>query len=180
MRRATVLLALLLAVTGVLTTLAPAAAAAPARSVRLQALERALLTRVNATRASHGLRPLALSGELQSAAVFHSRSMLEGGFFAHESRDGSPFDTRVRRFYPIAGYGVWSAGENLLYSTADLDPAGAIKAWLESPAHRDNLLNPKWREVGIGSLHAAAADGTFGGQPTWVITMDFGVRSGGR
>ena len=41
------------------------------------------------------------------------------------------------------------------------------------------MLEPGWREVGIGSLHASSAGGQFGGEPTWVITMDFGARAGG-
>ena len=183
MKRATLILALMLVVTGATTGTTAAAGApatgAPADTVRLPAIDQEILSRLNAVRVSHGLRPVTLSGELRSAAVFHSRAMLEGGFFAHESQNGSPFDERVRRFYRATGYRSWSAGENLLYSTAEIDAASAIKAWLESPAHRDNLLGRSWREVGIGTLHRSAAGGTFGGQPTWVITMDFGVRSGG-
>jgi len=178
MKRATVLLALLLAVTGVLSGTATGAAA-PAGTQRLQTLDQAILARLNATRVSHGLRPLVLSDELEDAAVFHSRAMLQGGFFTHESGDGSPFDARLKRFYRASGYDAWSVGENLLYSTAEIGPAGAIKAWLESPAHRDNLLAPQWREVGIGSVRASVAGGAFGGKSTWAITMDFGVRSGG-
>ena len=60
-----------------------------------------------------------------------------------------------------------------------MDADEAIQAWLDSPPHRENMLDPTWREVGIGSLHAASAGGTFGGGPTWVITMDFGARTGG-
>ena len=171
--------ALLLAVTGVLSGSA-AAATAPAATVRLQTLDKEILVRLNATRVSRGLRPLVLSSQLRDAAVAHSRSMLEGGFFTHESRDGSPFAARVKRYYRSSGYASWSAGENLLYNTARIDARSAIEAWLTSPPHRANLLAPGWREVGIGSLHARSAGGTFGGRPTWVITMDFGTRTGGR
>lgn len=171
--------ALLLAVTGVLAGSA-AAATAPAATVRLQTLDDEILVRLNATRVSRGLRPLVLSSQLRDAAVAHSRSMLEGGFFAHESRDGSPFVARVKRYYRSSGYVSWSAGENLLYNTAGIDARTAIEAWLGSPPHRANLLAPGWREVGIGSLHARSAGGTFGGRPTWVVTMDFGTRADGR
>ena len=47
-----------------------------------------------------------------------------------------------------------------------------------SPAHRKNMLDPNWREVGIASMHTSSAGGIFGGGPTWVVTMDFGVRPG--
>lgn len=177
MKRTTVFVALLLAVTGLIVGSASAADAAPAAALRLQELNDSILISLNATRTSHGLRPLALSGDLQRSAVAHSRSMIDGGFFEHESRDGSPFGARLKRFYRFAGYDTWSVGENLLFSTSEIDAATAIASWLGSPAHRDNMLDPTWREVGISALSASAAGGTFGGQPTWVITMDFGTRS---
>ena len=111
-----------------------AAATAPATTVRLQTLDDEILVRLNATRVSHGLRPLVLSGQLRDAAVAHSRSMLEGGFFTHESRDGSPFVARVKRYYRSSGYASWSAGENLLYNTARIDARMAIEAWFELTA----------------------------------------------
>jgi uncharacterized protein YkwD len=148
------------------------------RSERLQALDREILVALNEARVARGLRPLTQSDGLEGAAVAHSRSMLEDGFFAHESRDGSPFTKRVRAFYPSSGYQAWRAGENLIFSTAELRAGAAIQAWLASPGHRRNMLDPDWREVGVGSLHARTAGGTFHGTATWVITVDFGARSG--
>jgi uncharacterized protein YkwD len=58
-----------------------------------------------------------------------------------------------------------------------MDAGAVIQAWLDSPAHRDNMLGTGWREVGIGAMRASSAGGTFGGKPTWVITMDFGIRT---
>ena len=104
--------------------------------------------------------------------------MLQVGFFAHESADGSPFSDRLKRYYSPRGYATWSVGENLLFSTADIDAAAAIRAWLDSPSHRHNLLSPGWREVGISAQRSDAAGGTFDGESTWVITTDFGVRTG--
>jgi uncharacterized protein YkwD len=178
MKRATVLLALLCAVLSPVAMPAGAMRSTPAATERLQAIEQSILTRLNATRVEHGLRPLVLSDGLQSAAVAHSRSMLDDGYFQHESKDGSPFFVRVKRFYQAAGYERWSVGENLLYSTASLDASKAIDAWLESPGHRRNMLTPGWREVGVSALHSSAAGGTFGGGPAWVVTMDFGLRTG--
>ena len=179
MKRALILFVLLLAATGVIAGPAAASGSAPAATERLQALDHEILVRLNEARVAHGLRPLVLSDDLQDAAVSHSRAMLEGGFFAHESKDGSSFVARLKRHYRAAGYNAWSAGENLLYNTDAVDAATAIEAWLASPAHRENMLTAEWREVGIGSVHAASAGGTFGGEPTWVITVDFGTRTGG-
>ena len=86
--------------------------------------------------------------------------------------------TRLKGFYRRAGFDTWAVGENLFYSTGDDHADAVIAAWLASPGHRENMLAPSWREVGIGSLRARAAGGLFGGNPTWVITVDFGARSG--
>jgi uncharacterized protein YkwD len=63
-------------------------------------------------RAEHGVRRLMVSPELSRAADSHSSSMLERGYFAHESGDGSPFLARLKRYYPVRG-GYWTVGENL-------------------------------------------------------------------
>jgi uncharacterized protein YkwD len=183
MKRAIVMLGLglVLALTGAVAGRSDAAVATPSATERLQALDTAILYRLNATRRASGLRPLARSGRLESAAVTHSREMVAGGFFAHDTPGGASFVQRLERFYPPHGYSTWSGAENILYNSEAMDAAAAINAWLNSPPHRANMLNPRWREVGIGSLQAASAGGVFGGKTAWVITMDFGLRlRGGR
>jgi uncharacterized protein YkwD len=175
-KRAAVLAALTLALVGSLAAQASASDAAPAATERVPALDQAILLEANAVRTARGLRPLVLSRDLERAALFQSRSMLQGGFFAHESRDGTPFSARIKRFYAASGYGFWSAGENLLYESALPGAAEAVDAWMNSPPHRRNMLDPSWREVGIASVYAPTAGGMFGGEAAWVITMDFGVR----
>ena len=44
--------------------------------------------------------------------------------------------------------------------------------------HSHCMLDPNWREVGVAAMRASSAGGIFGGGATWVVTMDFGVRSG--
>ena len=173
------MLGLLLALSGAIAGTAHASDATPATTERLKALDSQILTRLNATRAAHGLRPLVVSGALENAAVSHSRELIQAGVFQHDSPDGTSFVQRLKHFYSPSGYSSWTAGENILYNTADIDADTAIRAWLDSPPHRENMLNPEWREVGIGSVHASTAGGTYGGAPTWVITMDFGARTGG-
>jgi uncharacterized protein YkwD len=67
-------------------------------------------------------------------------------------------------------------GENLVWASPDLDALGAMQLWPKSPPHRENMLAPRWREIGISAVHAAAAPGTHGGQPVTIVTADFGVR----
>jgi len=150
----------------------------PARTLSAaDQLESQVLGELNAIRRAHGLVPLRLSRPLSSAADSHSRAMGTFGFFAHSSRDGSAFWKRVQRFYGPTGHGTWSVGENLLWSTTGLDASGALKLWMASPAHRKNILTPRWREVGLSAVSVPAAPGVFGGRDVVIITSDFGVRT---
>ena len=153
----------------------------PPSTERLQALDGQILTRLNATRAAHGLRPLAVSDELENAAVAHSRELIQAGVFQHDSPDGTSFVAAPEALLqPVRLRELDGRREPPLQHAPTIDADTAIQAWLDSPPHRENMLNPNWREVGIGSMHASTAGGTFGGEPTWVITMDFGARTGGR
>lgn len=152
-------------------------AATPVVQLARQAtLEASLFSQLNQLRAERGLRSLKRSPGLQAAAVTHSRAMLEGGWFDHDAPRGAPFSERIRQYYPSRGFGAWSVAENLYYASPELVVANAFKAWMASAGHRRNLLGGSWREVGIGVLFAPAALGTFGGRPTFVVTMDFGAR----
>jgi uncharacterized protein YkwD len=153
---------------------APAQPRQPASS--LSALELGVLVDINAYRSQHHLVPLRLSSTLTTAAREHSQQMASQGYFAHESADGSAFWKRVQRFYTSSAFRYWSVGENLLWSSPDVDPQGALKLWVNSPEHRANLLNGRWREIGVSAIHVAAAPGTYKGLDVTIVTTDFGVR----
>lgn len=154
------------------------AAGTPVRTVSsVSQLESQVLGELNAVRRSKGLVPLRLSRPLSAAADSHSRAMGTFGFFKHESRDGSAFWTRVKRWYGPGGYRSWSVGENLLWSSGQLSADAAVKMWMDSPAHRKNILTPRWREVGLSAVSVAAAPGVYGGRDVVIITTDFGARS---
>ena len=91
--RILVLVALVLAVVH-----APASAARAqqeTRTERLAALESAVVREVNRARTARGLRPLRQAPGLRTAARFHTKAMLDHGFFGHESVDGSAFSDRI-------------------------------------------------------------------------------------
>ena len=138
--------------------------------------ESALLREINEVRAQNGLEALRSSNPLAEAAEFHSKTMAARGFFAHESADGSSFWRRVERFYPSTGFRYWSAGENLAYGSPNMSADGAVRAWMESPGHRANMLSAAWGEIGVGAVHVDSAPGVYGGRPATIITTDFGVR----
>ncbi|MGZ8702484.1 MAG: CAP domain-containing protein [Gaiellaceae bacterium] len=150
----------------------------PVRTVSaVNQLESQVLGQLNAVRRQHGLAPLRLSRPLSAAADAHSRSMGKFGFFSHESRDGSEFWTRVKRWYGPGGYRSWAVGENLLWSSGQLSAGAAVKLWMESPGHRKNILTRSWREVGLSAVAVSSAPGVFGGRDVVIITTDFGTRS---
>ena len=146
---------------------------------RRPALEAAVIHELNEVRAAQGLEPLRSSPSLRSAARGHSRSMLDDGFFSHDSADGTAFSERIRRYYTDRGWRTWSVGEALLATQGiDIDAAGIVKAWLQSPPHREIILSPTFRDAGIGALYAPTAPKAFSGAETVVVTADFGLREG--
>jgi uncharacterized protein YkwD len=176
MRRITAVAVIVLAV----LVGAPTATSGSSASVeRRPSLEAAVIHALNQVRADHNLEPLRSSPSLRSAARAHSRAMLDMGFFAHESADGTAFSERIRRYYTDRGWRTWSVGEALLASEGlSIDATGIVKAWLESPPHREIILSPTFRDAGIGALYAPSAPKAFGGAETVVVTADFGLREG--
>jgi uncharacterized protein YkwD len=135
----------------------------------------AILARMNAARAAHGLRPLRRNPELAVAARHHSLEMARAGYFAHASANGGSFAVRVREWYRVVGR-RWAVGENLLWSTPTIGGLQAVDLWLASPGHRANVLGRSWKDVGCAAVHVAAAPGVYGHQPVTVVTCDFGRR----
>jgi uncharacterized protein YkwD len=140
------------------------------------ALESQMLEGINDLRSSQGLAPLRLSAALSNAARLHSESMAEAGFFDHTSANGVPFWKRIGAKYPQQRSRLWKVGENLVWGTPGLSAQVALGMWLKSPGHRENLLTPAWREIGLGAVHALAAPGVYGGSTVTILTADFGVR----
>ncbi len=158
---------------------APASGAANPRGAVSPAaqLQNALVDQLNALRASRGLARLRVSPALTTAAVVHSTSMAKKGYFTHNSANGASFSQRIAYFYPARGYRRWSVGENLLWGSPDVGAVRALKLWLASPPHRANLLNPRWREVGLAAVHSTSAPGVYHNAPATIVTADFGARS---
>ena len=144
--------------------------------VVLSGLESGVLAQLNKIRVQHGLQPVKISARLTASAAQHSREMGADGYFEHNSHDGTAFWKRIGRWYGSNGYGYWSVGENLLWSSPQVDPVDALQLWMNSPEHRANILTARWREIGVSAVHVAAAPGTFKGLEVTIITTDFGVR----
>lgn len=114
------------------------AVADPAQSV---------LASVNAIRAKAGCGPLKFNTSLMAAAKLHARNMAEQNFFGHTGKDGRGFASRIRG----QGYRYGLAAENIAAGQPTVDRA--VKAWLDSPGHRRNILNCKFRDTGIAMVY---------------------------
>jgi uncharacterized protein YkwD len=145
--------------------------------VAQDAIEAPLVAEINKVRSQHGLPAVGYSAPLAKAAHAHSVAMANGGFFTHESLDGTAFWKRIARWYPSGGYRRWTVGENLLWSSPDIAPAEAVRLWLNSPAHKAVLLSKAWRQIGIGAVHAKSAPNVYGGLDVTIVTADFGFRA---
>ena len=55
--------------------------------------------------------------------------------------------------------------------------SGSVEAWMASPGHRANILDPAWRQIGIATASSPDAPDDFANLGVTVITTDFGVRS---
>ncbi|WP_051813904.1 CAP domain-containing protein [Kitasatospora sp. MBT63] len=99
---------------------------------------------VNAERAKAGCGPLTLNTKLNAAAQQHSDDMVARHYFEHADPEGHHADSRIE----AAGYHWSSWGENIAYGQAD--PAAVMDDWMHSPAHRENILNCDFKEIGIG------------------------------
>ena len=134
-----------------------------------------MIARINDQRRARGLKPLRISRGLTAAAKYHSREMGVNGFFEHESANGAPFWKRLERFYP-SGRGSWAVGENIFYESPDTTARSTVHEWMTSPPHRENILSPDWREIGIGAAHFDSAGGEYRGGAVTIVTADFGAR----
>ena len=179
--RSLVALVAVLATPVVLANIAPSAAyadvAAPnASRSATAALDLGIIQQLNEIRTEHGLKPLTLDPSLSAAAMAHSRDMVDRGYFAHRSSDGQPFWKRIMTFYPAGNFGYWAVGENLYWSSGFPTADDGMQAWMASPEHRKNILDPTWTQIGIATVVSPDAPGPFNDLGVTVITTDFGVR----
>jgi uncharacterized protein YkwD len=124
---------------------------------------------INHVRVEAGVLPLARSSALDSAAQVHSVDMVQRDYLDHIGSDGStPQDRADRAGYHVPPNSGWIVVE--VISAISADPAGPVDWWLGDYVHRRVLLNPRWREIGVGYAQ--------GGQYGNYWTADFGCRPG--
>lgn len=124
--------------------------------------EAAVACEINRHRREHGLAVLDRAGALARAGGRHAADMVRRAYFSHVSPGGRSMAERLL----AAGYarGSWAAGEVLAWGTGGRSsPAAVVAAWMRSPGHRRVLLDPRYREAGVGVAHGNPSGGAAGG-----------------
>lgn len=113
---------------------------------------------VNQERAKAGCSALTVNAKLTTAALNHSKDMAAHSNMSHTGSDGSDPGARITR----AGYSWMTYGENVAYGYST--PEQVMNGWMNSPGHRENILNCAFKEIGVGLA-----------EPNSYWTQDFGA-----
>ncbi len=121
---------------------------------------------VNEERKLRDLEVLAENDRLFKAAQEKSEDMINSGYFAHTSPGGiTPW-----HWIDENEYDYIYAGENLAINFSDAE--SQHKAWMDSPDHRKNIINPNYKEIGV-----AIREGNINGKPAVITVQMFGARN---
>lgn len=153
---------------------ATAVASAKPRSAPTIRLARAAVCLINERRARRGLARLRINHRLTRAARWHTHDMVRHRYFGHVSRSGRDVVDRLYRSRYLGGRFSWSVGENLAWGSGSLGtPRAIVRAWMNSSGHRRNMLNGRYREIGIAVI---ARGPTRTELPAATYTTTFGIR----
>jgi len=157
------------------TLAAPAAAQAcdnenaNPHDVSVAATKRATICLLNDIRRDHGLRAFNVDRRLSLASQRHTNSMTARNFFEH-----GDFVGRIRSANYLRGARGWTVGENIAWGSWDYaTPKSIVRGWMNSSGHRANILNSRFREIGIGVSRGAPVGGQ---QRAATYATDFGTR----
>ena len=127
-------------------------------------LNAALVSLTNDARAEAGRGGLVENSSLKLAAQAKANDMAQRGYFSHQGPDGKQPWVWMHE----AGYDYAYAGENL--AAHFYDSSDVVRAWLNSPSHRENVLRANYKEIGIGIAH-----GKHEGVDTVFVVQFFGI-----
>lgn len=155
--------------------LPPSSTEGPAPGWEEDKLARAIHTKINEVRAEYGLGKLQWDDQLARIARGHSADMADRNYFEHDTPEGRTFADRYARagyacqvpllarsylvgaenlamVHRMKGWRTWPDGRREPYGWRTIEQMAdeAVRGWLNSPPHRENLLRPPWRREGIG------------------------------
>lgn len=178
--------ALLASCIALLATAAPAAAdgSGPCANATAEAgqlsppvLEASVLCLINQRRSAHGLRAVRPHRVLRRAGIRHSRAMVQQGFFDHTWPSGLTFLTRIKQSGFMRGARDWFVGENLVWGSGSKStPRALIVAWMGSPPHRRNLLQKRFRRIGVAAVRGTPFDAR--DRDGITVSTEYGLRIG--
>jgi uncharacterized protein YkwD len=142
---------------------APATVVLGAEAISPDVMLARVVELTNAERMKAGAPPLALEPRLSQAAQGYVELMAGTGCFSHSCGPLPELGQRAE----VVAYTRWMIlGENLAAGQPGADEA--VAAWMASPPHRENLLDPRYVELGVGL--------TRGGVYGWYWAQEFGTR----
>jgi uncharacterized protein YkwD len=104
---------------------------------------REVVALTNSYRAQYGMPPLRVSYLLEGVAAVQAMDMRRNRFFSHYGSDGSDIGDRALQ----QGYRYCVIAENI--AQGHRSPRGVTRGWIQSPGHRENLLDPDVTEIGV-------------------------------
>src|SRR4051812_24505627 len=134
---------------------------------------RAVICLLNNERTRRGLGTVKSNNKLDDAALDHSNYMAVHNCFDHVCPGEADIISRLRAY--LSGALAWAYGENIAWGQGRLgSPKNMVSAWMHSPEHRVNVLNPDFDQIGVGVVWASPV-------PSRVVsgtyTTDFGFTS---
>jgi uncharacterized protein YkwD len=120
---------------------------------------------VNKERLAQGFNALVENTVLDKTAQDKANDMIKNDYFAHTSPSG----TSPWHWFEKNSYDYKYAGENLAINFTDAD--SQQKAWMASPSHRKNILNPNYKDIGV-----AVAKGKVDGETSIITVQLFGTQ----
>jgi len=149
-----------------LRTLRPAVSLIPISDAELAAVSISnIVDATNRERISAGLSPLVVNSALTASAKIKADDMVTLQYFEHESPNGRV----VSDLATTAGYDYVAVAENLAYGDS-VDGTAFVKRWMDSSGHRANILNPKYKEIGV-----YVEKGVYEGRSVWFAVQHFGA-----
>jgi len=130
----------------------PEPAPTPAPDHTPSKFEMEVVRLVNIEREKAGLKPLVADPLLMKGARAKSKDMVDNRYFSHNSPTyGSPFNM-MKTF----GIRYRNAGENI--ASGQRTPDSVVRAWMNSPGHRANILSSKYGKIGVGYAYTTAGN----------------------
>ena len=128
----------------------------------------ATLCLLNVERRQRGIRPLKDNDKLTLASQRHANDMSRRHYFEH-----GDFVGRIKKARYLRGARGYTLGENIAWGSWDYaTPANIVDAWMHSQGHKDNILNGRFREIGLGVARGAPVGGQ---QNAGTYVTDFGT-----